>query len=121
MLIPVAEAKFRHYWPEPGSDNWGKGRVLVTTTDRNVVPQHNECADSYELPPLSEEEAIQLLAKVIGQGYLPGEGTGELVNSDYIKRIPSKIRRSVYQVQSYLIKLYEATCDTTAWIVIVQN
>ena len=50
------------YWPEPGSDDWQKGMILVTTSDRSVVPRGNPKVDEIKLSySLTPSESVDLL------------------------------------------------------------
>ena len=55
------------YWPEPGSDDWQKGMILVTTSDRSVVPRGNPKVDeirlSYGLTPSESVDLLRCISK----------------------------------------------------------
>jgi tetratricopeptide (TPR) repeat protein/Cdc6-like AAA superfamily ATPase len=56
-----------NYWPMPGADDWGRGRVLITTNDRSIVPCSNsqvkELKLSHGLRPSESVCLLQLISK----------------------------------------------------------
>ena len=63
----------------------------MTTTDDRVIPHDNPCADVFDMPPMTEEDAIALLQKICG---CSREEAKEIVNQKRIERIPVKVARS---------------------------
>lgn len=82
--------RFHLSLPHPGNDDWGEGRVLVTTRYDGIIPYRNNCAMHYELPPMSEENAVSLLYKV---SEYEGEGAKNVVNSHYVGKMPLDVAR----------------------------
>ena len=76
--------------PYPGDDDWGEGQILVTTRHDGIIPYHNTCAVRYEVPPMSEANAVSLLNKVSGY---EGEGAEEVVNSHHVGKMPLDVVR----------------------------
>ena len=35
--VPPVASNLNQYWPQPGSEEWGRGIVMVTTHDRRLV------------------------------------------------------------------------------------
>ena len=35
--VPPFASSLNQYWPQPGSEEWGRGIVMVTTHDRRLV------------------------------------------------------------------------------------
>ena len=67
------------YWPVPGTDDWGKGRVLITTNNRSMVPCSNsqvkELKLSHSLRPI---ESVCLLQLISGCGCENVDGAAQL-------------------------------------------
>lgn len=80
----------KYSFPHPGSENWGKGLVVVTTNDDRIIQHHNDCAELMELQPMSEDDATALLNSVSG---CYGEDAKDIVNSKYVGRVPIEIVR----------------------------
>ena len=86
-------AGFRRFYlslPHPGDDNWGQGRILVTTRYEGIIPYPNACAKPYMMGSMSEANAVSLLNKVSGY---EGEGAEEVVNSHYVGKMPLDVAR----------------------------
>ena len=92
--------------PEPGSEDWGEGNVIVTTQDGRLVPKANDFVAEYRLNHgMSEEDALAVLQSVTGKE--EDAKARELVNKLY--RLPFGI--SMYflcssfcsQIRSYLV------------------
>ena len=63
----------------------------MTTSDDHVIPHDNPCAGVFEMPPMTEEDTIELLMKI--SGCHDKEGAKELVNSKLIERTPIEVVR----------------------------
>ena len=83
---------FTSFWPQPGSEEWGRGFVLVATRDKEVIQPYDDLTNVYDLPEMSEEDAVQLLNKV---SKCPGsdEDAKTIVNSSSVGRIPQFVAR----------------------------
>ena len=86
--------KFHLSLPHPGSDDWGEGRILVTTRcmhdDTRSILYCNNCALHYEMPSMSEANAVFPLHKVSGY---EGERAKEVVNSLHVGTLPLNVAR----------------------------
>jgi len=77
--------------PHPGNDDWGEGRILVTTRYDRIVPSdNNRYAKLYPIHTMPEKDAISLLHKVSG---VEEEGAEAVVNSHYVGRMPLDVVR----------------------------
>lgn len=87
--------KYHSYLPQPGSTDWGRGIIVVTTNEDRVVQQHNDFAKFIKIEELSEGEAITLLRKVSErpQGKEKEKYLKEIVNSKYVKKYPLDVVR----------------------------
>ena len=83
MMCLVAR-EFGDYWPQPNSDDWGSGRVLVTTSSDEVAKKHvnNRYSQRYDCPKMREDNAVSLLQKMCG---IDEEGAKKLMETPYIK------------------------------------
>ena len=78
-------------WPQPGDKRWGKGCVLVTTQDRNLVSDASPFVKELYLPEgMSESDAVELLKKMSG---CSDEGAEDVVNSPSVNRVPLSVAR----------------------------
>ena len=51
--------------PQPGSEDWGRGKVIVTSQDSDLAPACHEYAKSYSLKTgMNESDALNLLTRV---------------------------------------------------------
>ena len=76
--------------PHPGDDDWGQGRILVTTRYDGIIPYTNDCAKHYTMRPMSEANAVSLLNKVSGY---EGDSAEDVVNSHYVGKMPLDVAR----------------------------
>ena len=76
--------------PHPGDDDWGQGRILVTTRYDGIIPYTNSFAKHYTMLPMSEVNAVSLLNKVSGY---EGDGAEDVVNSHYVGKMPLDVAR----------------------------
>ena len=54
--------------PQPGSEDWGVGNVIVTTQDGRLVEEANDFVAEYRLNHgMSEEDALALLQSLTGK------------------------------------------------------
>lgn len=54
--------------PQPGSEDWGEGNVLITTQDGKLVEEVNDFVAEYRLNHgMSEEDALALLQSLTGK------------------------------------------------------
>lgn len=71
--------------PQPGSEDWGEGNVIVTTQDGQLMPKANDFVAEYRLNHgMSEEDALALLRSLTGKE--EDAKARELVNKLY--RLP---------------------------------
>ena len=78
-------------WPQPGDKCWGKGCVLVTTQDRNLVSGSSPFVkELYLSEGMSKSDAIDLLMKLSG---CSDEGAKYVVNSPSVNRVPLSVAR----------------------------
>ena len=83
--------KYHSYLPQPGSTDWGRGVIVVTTTEDRIVQRHNDSATCIEIKELSEEDAITMLRKVSER---PEEKEKhKMINSNYVKKYPLDVVR----------------------------
>ena len=82
--------EFEDYWPQPNIDDWGEGRVLVTTSSPEVAKKHdcNSFSLNYNCPRMREEDAVYLLQKMSN---IYEKGAKDVVNTSYIDRNPLDI------------------------------
>lgn len=82
--------EFDDYWPQPNSDDWGNGRVLVTTSSAEIAKKHdnNSSSQRYECPKMQEDNAVSLLQDMTN---IYEKGAKELVNTSYINKNPFDI------------------------------
>ena len=81
------------YLPQPGSTDWGRGVIVVTTNEDHVV-QQNKFATCIAIEELSEEDAINLLRKVTERPEANEEYLRKIVNkSKWVKRYPLDVVR----------------------------
>ena len=93
MHCSFQHAVFRRFYlslPHPGKDDWGQGRILVTTRQDGIFPYPTDCAKPYMMGSMSEANAVSLLNKVSGY---EGEGAEEVVNSHYVRKMPFDVAR----------------------------
>ena len=56
------------WFPQPGSDDWGKGYVLVTIQDGQLVEKTNDFVMEYHLNDgMSEQDAISFIQRLTGK------------------------------------------------------
>jgi len=79
--------------PHPGNDDWGEGRILVTTRYDRIIPSDSNCyAKLYSMHTMPEKGAVSLLHRVSGfEEDL--KGAKAVVNSHYVGRIPLDVVR----------------------------
>lgn len=80
-----------HHWPLPGSNSWGRGKILITTTEKGLVPGHKteEMAEIEISPRMKDSEAVDLFVSVSGQG-----------NRSFAERVTSLLDNNVLAVAS---------------------
>lgn len=76
--------------PHPGNNDWGQGRILVTTRYDAIIPINNNFVMPYTMTPMSEANAVSLLHKVSGY---EGDGAEAVVNSHYVGKMPLDVAR----------------------------
>ena len=76
--------------PHPGDDNWGQGRILVTTRHDGIFPFPNDCTKHQMMGSMSEINAVSLLNKV---SEYEGEGADQVVNFNYVGKMPFYVAR----------------------------
>ena len=81
--------KFRPYLPQPGSDDWGRGAIIVTTNEDQVIPHTRSVV---EVKKLREKDAVKLL-RLVSERSDKGEHVTKIVKSEYVKRYPLDIVR----------------------------
>ena len=85
--------ELRHLWPEPGDESWGKGHVLITTYDRQLVEKFSNFVEEVAMKPdgIPVHDAVKFL-KEIGGCDVPGDAE-VVVNSPHIdRRLPLIMR-----------------------------
>ena len=82
--------EFEDYWPQPNFDDWGEGRVLVTTSFQEVAKKHesNSYSKKYDCPEMRQDDAVSLLQKMSG---CYEKGAIKVVNTTYINKNPLDI------------------------------
>jgi hypothetical protein len=87
--------EFDEYWPHPNSEDWGRGRVLVTTSSKEVTKKHdnNNLSQTYHCPKMLEDDAVNLLQKMCD---IYERGAKEVVNAPHIDKNPLDIAWLVY-------------------------
>ena len=92
VLTTIVAHQFDSLWPQPNAEDWGRGRILITSSFPSVREKHthNKCAELYECPKMYEDDAVALLHKVSG---VVGEGSKKLVNETYVDKNPLDIAR----------------------------
>ena len=81
--------------PQPNAEDWGCGRVLVTTNNLSMIRKvygYNTFAAMYECPKMQEDDAANLLQNVSG---FVERGAKKLVNESYVDRNPMDIARLI--------------------------
>ena len=90
-LSSTVKNNWNSVWPQPGDKRWGKGCVLVTTQDRNLVDDTSLFVKKLYLSEgMSESDAVQLLKEMNG---CSDEGAGDVVNSPSVNRVPLSVAR----------------------------
>ena len=83
--------KWTSIWPQPGDKRWGKGYVLVTTQDRNLVGDSSPFVkELYLSEGMSESDAVELLKELSGYS---DEGAEDVVNSPSVNKVPLSVAR----------------------------
>ena len=78
-------------WPQPGDKSWGKGYVLVTTQDRNLVDDTSPFVkELYLSEGMSKSDAVKLLKNLSD---CSAEGAEDVVNSPSVNRVPLSVAR----------------------------
>ena len=55
------------YWPQPGTKEWGRGQVLVTTQDSHSIPSsHSRCHHVSISGGMEPREAVAMLSQISG-------------------------------------------------------
>ena len=85
--------KYHSYLPQPGSTDWGRGVIVVTTNEDSVIQQQDDFAKCIELEDLSEKDAITLLRKVSERPEEKEEHIKMIINSNFVKRYPLDVVR----------------------------
>ena len=85
--------KYRSYLPQPGSTDWGRGVIVVTTNEDSVIQQKDDLAKCIELEDLSEKDAITLLRKVSERPEENEEHIKMVINSNFVKKYPLDVVR----------------------------
>ena len=87
--------KCQYYLPQPGSTDWGRGVIVVTTSEDSVLQQQKDSsfAECITLEELSEEDAINLLRNVSEHPEENEEHLKMIFNSNYVKRYPLDVVR----------------------------
>ena len=83
--------KYHSYLPHPGSTDWGRGVIVVTTNEDRVI-RHNDCAECIKIEELSKEDAITLLKNMSERPQEEGD-IKVLFNSNDVKRYPLDVVR----------------------------
>ena len=86
----IVQKKFRSYLPQPGSNDWGRGAIVVTTNEDQIIPHSGHFSESMEVKKLSEGDAMTLL-KCVSERSEEGKFLNMIVNSDSVKRYPLDI------------------------------
>ena len=74
-----------HHWPHPGSESWGKGKILITTSENYIFPSGQKAEETRKIdvkPQLKDTEAVDLFMSISGQGnrFFAEKVTGMLDN-----------------------------------------
>ena len=78
--VSSASAAWQSFWPQPGDEGWGKGSVIVTTHDRQVVGRYSPFArELYLNDGMSRLDAVALLQRVSGCNQ--SEGASEVASA----------------------------------------
>ena len=82
--------EFEDYWPQPNAEDWGEGRVLITTSFPEIARKHdsNTYSRRYECPKMTQNDAVGLLQKISG---IYEKGAIKVVNAPYINKNPLDI------------------------------
>lgn len=90
ITINLVAREFEDYWPQPNFEDWGTGRVLVTTNSPEVAKKHNNNSYSqrYNCRKMQEDDAASLLQKI---STIYGKGAKKVVNTHHINRNPYDI------------------------------
>ena len=90
-LSSAVKNNWNFIWPQPGDKRWGKGCVLVTTQDRNLVGDSSPFVkELYLSEGMSESDAVELLKEMSG---CSDEGAKVVVNSRSVDRVPLSVAR----------------------------
>lgn len=83
-------SEFEDYWPQPNSDDWGEGKVLITTSYPEIARKQdsNSYSRKCECPKMQQNDAVSLLQKMSN---IYEKGAIEVVNTPYINKNPLDI------------------------------
>ena len=86
---------WQNLWPQPGDTSWGRGHVIVTTSNRSLVEHSSPYVRELELKRgMSEKDALVLLEKVsMYSGVGEREEMKKLVN--ILEGVPLSVARLV--------------------------
>ncbi len=95
MIILIVAREFEDYWPQPNFEDWGQGRVLVTTSSPEVVRKHdsNSFSQKYMCLEMKQDDAVSLLQKMSD---IYEKGAIDVVNTSYINKNPLDVAWLVY-------------------------
>ena len=82
--------EFEDYWPQPNSEGWGEGRVLVATSSKEVAKKYESSpfSQEYECPKMQVDDAANLLQKMSD---VYEKGAKAVVTTPYINNNPFDI------------------------------
>ena len=91
--------EYDDYWPHPNSEDWGEGRMLVTTSSKEVAKKHksNPFSQEYVCPKMQVDDAVSLLEKMSD---VYEKGAKAVVTTPYINNNPFDI--------AWLVKIAES-------------
>ncbi len=95
LLQFTVASKYEDCWPQPNSDDWGEGRVLITTSYPEIARKHdsNSYSQKWEVPNMEQNDAVSLLQNMSN---IYEKGAIEVVNTPYINKNPLDIAWFVY-------------------------
>ncbi len=90
IIMSTVAREFQDYWPQPNFEDWGNGRVLITTSSPEVGKKHdnNSYSQRYECLKMQENDAVSLLQKMSN---MYEKGAKKVVNIPLIDKNPLDI------------------------------
>ena len=106
------------YWPQPGTKEWGRGQVLVTTQDSHSIPSsHSQCHHISISGGMEPREAATMLSQISGVSNNDNKEQEVALKLEYqplaLACAAVYVKHTAVSWEDYLVKLEEGKRKAT--------